>query len=185
MIDPGTKAEGEEFESYNVRRWGSSGWTHSLKMSGRKVGANFNDWKTWPNTLKCHQLIAYLTDPNRQAGDKPSTSECNAAIFDAMYECGENVSLTETLVKIATSRLGVSEAEAARLRSHLESNAGAREVMREIQDGRKKYKISGVPYFILGVSEGGQYVSRPYGFSGAQDPDTFTDVFEELSGLLE
>lgn len=43
MIDPGTKAEGEEFEAYNVRRWGSSGWTHSLKRSGRQVGANFNE----------------------------------------------------------------------------------------------------------------------------------------------
>ena len=43
MIDPGTKAEGEEFEAYNIRRWGSSGWTHSLKRSGRQVGANFNE----------------------------------------------------------------------------------------------------------------------------------------------
>ena len=42
VIDPGTKVDGEEFEAYNIRRWGSSGWTHSLKRSGRLVGANFN-----------------------------------------------------------------------------------------------------------------------------------------------
>ena len=43
MIDPGTASDGEEFEAYNKRRWGSSGWTHSLKNSGRRVGANFNE----------------------------------------------------------------------------------------------------------------------------------------------
>lgn len=142
-------------------------------------------WKVWPNTLKCHQLIAYLTNPNRNAENKPSTSECNAAIFDAMYECGENVSLTDTLVKIATSRLGVSESEAIQLRSHLESNAGSKEVMREIQEGRKRYKISGVPYFIVGASEGGNYVGKPYVFSGAQDADTFKEMFDELASVLE
>jgi predicted DsbA family dithiol-disulfide isomerase len=125
-------------------------------------------WKTWPNTLKCHQLIAYLTDPNRQADNKPSSSECNAAIFDAMYERGENVSLTDTLVKIATNQLGVSESEADQLRAHLESNAGSKAVVKEIQEGRKKYNISGVPFFVIGASRNGQYVGRPYGFSGAQ-----------------
>ncbi|KAL3794942.1 hypothetical protein HJC23_004319 [Cyclotella cryptica] len=184
VIDPGTKVDGEEFEAYNVRRWGSSGWTHSLKRSGRLVGANFNNWKTWPNTLKCHQMIAYLTDPNRNADNKPSTSECNAAIFDAMYECGENVSLVDTLVKIATSRLGVSDSEVNRLRTYLENDEGSREVVKEIQEGRKKYNIRGVPYFILGASQGGRYIGRPYGFSGAQDSDTFKDIFVELTSLL-
>ena len=142
-------------------------------------------WKTWPNTLKCHQMIAYLTDPNRNVENKPSTSECNAAIFDAMYECGENVSLVDTLMKIATSRLGVSESEADGLRTHLESDQGSREVIKEIQEGRKKYNIKGVPYFIIGANQGGRYLGRPYGFSGAQDPDTVKDIFVELASLLE
>ncbi|KAL7555092.1 LOW QUALITY PROTEIN: hypothetical protein ACHAWF_018805 [Thalassiosira exigua] len=185
MIDPNTKKEGEEFEAYNIRRWGSSGWTHSLKRSGRKVGANFNNWVTWPNTLKAHQLIAYVTDPNRRASTKPSTSDCNAAIFDAMYECGENVSLVETLVKIGQERLGVAESEADTLRSHLENNEGAREVLREINTGRKRYGIGGVPYFIVGAEEGDRKVGRPYGFSGAQDSSTFVGLFEELAEKLE
>lgn len=74
-------------------------------------------------------MIAYLTDPSRQADNKPTTSEwCNAAIFNAMYEQGENVSLTDTLIKIATSKLGVSESEIEQLRAHLESNAGSKAV---------------------------------------------------------
>ena len=66
MIDPNTKPNGEEFEAYNIRRWGSSGWTHSLKRSGQKVGANFDNWVTWPNTLRAHQLVAFVTNPNRR-----------------------------------------------------------------------------------------------------------------------
>ncbi|KAL7541728.1 hypothetical protein ACHAXR_011160 [Thalassiosira sp. AJA248-18] len=185
MIDPNTKKEGEEFEAYNIRRWGSSGWTQGLKRSGRKVGANFNNWVTWPNTLKAHQLIAFVTNPNRQVENQPSTAECNAAIFDAMYECGENVSLVETLVKIGQDKLGVTQDEVAKLRSHLQNNEGARDVMKEIQTGRKRYNISGVPYFIVGAVEGETSLGKPYGFSGAQDSSTFVEMFEELAEKLE
>ena len=130
-------------------------------------------------------MIAYLTDPSRQADNKPTTSECNAAIFDAMYEQGENVSLTDTLIKIATSKLGVSESEIEQLRAHLESNAGSKAVIKEIQGGRKKYNISGVPIFVIGASQGGRSIGRPYGFSGAQDSDIFHKEFSELSEVFE
>lgn len=185
MIDPNTKTDGEEFEAYNIRRWGSSGWTHGLKRSGRKVGANFNNWVTWPNTKRAHQLIAYVTDPNREVDNKPSTSECNAVIFDAMYECGENVSLVETLVQLAQDRLGVTADEVPGLRSHLQNNVGAKEVIKEIQAGRRKYNISGVPFFVVGAVNGESSVGRPYGFSGAQDSSTFVEIFDELAEKLK
>jgi predicted DsbA family dithiol-disulfide isomerase len=130
-------------------------------------------------------MIAYLTNPNRQSENKPTTSECNAAIFHAMYEKGENVSFTETLVQIAISQLGVSESEAGQLRTHLDENAGSEAVVKEIQEGRKKYNINGVPFFVIGASREGQYVGRPYCFSGAQDSETFENIFRELSVLLE
>jgi len=198
VIDPNTKIDGEEFEAYNVRRWGGSGWTHGLKRSGRKVGANFGNWRTWPNTLRAHQLIAYVTNPERRGGrgvfdddlrgvsvpSPPSTSECNAAIFDAMYERGENVSLTETLVGIGTERLGVTDEEVPVLRSYLETNAGFDDVMREIQSGRRRYSIQGVPHFVVGARDGENRLGRPYGFSGAQDSSAFVEMFEELAGTL-
>ena len=52
IIDPGTAAGGEEYLAYNKRRWGSDGWTYSLKAQGRKVGAPFQDWKWWAKYLK-------------------------------------------------------------------------------------------------------------------------------------
>ncbi|KAK1739137.1 thioredoxin domain-containing protein, DsbA family [Skeletonema marinoi] len=184
IIDPNTKTDGEEFEAYNIRRWGSSGWTHGLKRSGSKVGANFSNWKTWPNTLRAHQLIAYVTSTKRKVENKPTTSECNAAIFDAMYERGENVSLVNTLVKIGTERLGVSTSEVDDLKLHLENNVGAKDVMKEIQTGRRRYQIQGVPFFVIGAVDGETSLGQPYGFSGAQDSGTFVDIFEELAGNL-
>jgi hypothetical protein len=35
MIDPATADGGEEYDAYNRRRWGSDGWTRSLRA---KVG---------------------------------------------------------------------------------------------------------------------------------------------------
>ena len=43
---------GEEYLAYNQRRWGSDGWTHSLRRSGKPDGATFSDWQWWPNTFK-------------------------------------------------------------------------------------------------------------------------------------
>lgn len=130
-------------------------------------------------------LIAYVTNPGRQMADKPSTSECNAVIFDAMYECGENVSLTETLVRVGNAKLGVAESELSELRTHLENDAGAREVMKDIQTGRRTYGISGVPYFVVAATEREGIVGTPYAFSGAQESSKFVEMFEELAEKFE
>jgi len=106
-----------------------------------------------------------------------------------MYECGENVSLVETLVEIGREKLGITDGEAPDLRSHLENNVGAKDVMKEIQLGRRRYNIQGVPYFIVGAVVDGNVESsslgEPYGFSGAQDASAFVEIFEELAGSLE
>ena len=172
MIDPNVSQNGEEFESYNIRRWGSSSWTHHLKSEGRTDGANFVNWQWWPHTLKAHQLIHYV---EQRYG--VSTSESNAAIFEHLYEQGQNVSLVETLVKIAVQDLKVPEEEGQVLKEYLERNEGAEQVEEEIRQGRKKYNISGVPLFIIQKEDGG---GRPYGLSGAQKSSAFLEVFEEL-----
>ena len=101
-----------------------------------------------------------------------------------MYEGGENVSLTEILVKIGAERLGIADAEVPDLRLFLETNAGAKDVMREIQSGKRTYNIKSVPHFIIGAMDGDDRLGRPYGFSGAQDSSAFVEMFEELAGTL-
>ena len=88
MIDPGTQENGEDYLAYNRRRWGSDGWTHSLRAKGRKVGAPFADWKIWPNTLRAHQLLRFAP--------REKEAQLKKACFEAIYEQGENVSDPET-----------------------------------------------------------------------------------------
>lgn len=169
IIDPGTNIDGEGFEAYCSRRWGSSGWTHHLRSEGRKDGASFDNWKWWPSTLKSHCMVKFAKE---RYGVE--TSRSNAAIFNALYEDGKNISLIDVLLQIGEDDLGLPRTE---LQDYL-AGEGEGEVQREINAGRRKFKISGVPFFVI-EKEGGD--EPPYGLSGAQNKDTFLSVFKELS----
>jgi len=173
MIDPGTDVKGEKVDAYCRRRWGGAGWTEHLKQDGRKDGAHFANWKWWPHTLKAHQLIQYCEQKSLETDSLSASDRINQLLFQAEYEDGENISDIETLVKIGCNA-GIRDAED--LKSHLQLDRGSESVKKEISLGRQRYKISGVPYFVIGT-EG----TRPYGFSGAQNWETFYELFQELS----
>jgi predicted DsbA family dithiol-disulfide isomerase len=173
QIDPGTAVDGEEFEAYNQRRWGSSAWTRHLISEGAKEGAEFKNWKWWPNSSRAHQFIQYGIDKHSLAGQ---TDRLNQVLFTALYEHGENISLTETLVKIGEKEFPDCDTDA--LRHYLEDNRGMAKVQRDIAEGRRKYDIRGVPFFVVESEVAG----RPFVCSGAQPASTFLDVFQELSG---
>ena len=168
MIDPGTNPNGEEFEAYNIRRWGGSGWTRHMKSEGKKDGATFKSWKTWPNTFKAHQLI-------RLAENKGvDTNVSNKVLFEAVYEEGQNISSIDTLVQIGMDKLGLSAEE---VRDCLEFDRLGDEIKSDINAGRRKYDISGVPFFIIGAKD---RKGLPYAMSGAQSPSTFLETFETV-----
>ena len=183
QIDPGTAQMGETVGDYCRRRWGGSGWTNHLKSEGRKDGANFGDWKWWPNTSKAHQLIQFC-----ESNGISSTDRVNALLFQAEYEKGENISLVDVLVRIgqeaSDENVGNANAiNADELRRYLTKDEGKAQVQRDIAFGREKYGISGVPYFIVSAEDGTPNLTkrRPYGFSGAQSSETFVELFEELA----
>lgn len=185
QIDPGTNVSGERFADYCQRRWGGSGWTHHLRQEGSRDGAHFANWQWWPNTLKGHQWIQFGTQRHGAESDT-----LNDILFTAMYEQGINISLIDSLLDLAKKEF--PDWNSNELRQYLESTETARAVQREIDDGRRKFKIRGVPYFVIGVvqdntsnNEQGRQTSStttkpPYGFSGAQKPETFDAIFEEL-----
>jgi predicted DsbA family dithiol-disulfide isomerase len=139
-----------------------------LKQEGTKDGAIFKKWTWWPSTMKAHQFVAFASKHG------VSTSASNQVLFEALYEEGENISLVDTLVSIGKNKLELDETE---LRAYLEDNETAKEVKKEIESGRRKYRIGGVPYFIVD----GNAVDKPYAFSGAQPQATFLEVFDEVS----
>mmetsp|Transcript_754 Transcript_754/g.2510 ORF Transcript_754/g.2510 Transcript_754/m.2510 type:complete len:210 (-) Transcript_754:22-651(-) len=168
IIDPGTAPEGEEYLAYNRRRWGSDGWTSSLRNMGERVGAPFSDWRWWPNTLKAHCLV-HLAETKGLA-----SSAAKAALFEALYEEGANVSDEEVLAQLAEEKLGLQREEVL---EYLRSGRGEMEVLSAVQAGQQVVQ-GGVPFFVVGPA---QREGPPYGFSGAQPTQTFTKLFEECA----
>ena len=147
MIDLQTKIEGEEYLAYNKRRWGSDGWTVQLRAVGKKYGANFGNWKIWPNTLLCHKLMA-------EAKKVGKGSEVLDEIFYYCYELGKNVSLESTLNEIA-SKFGIS---------NWNTDENLNLVKKDEIIGKKKYGIGAVPYFIFPNDEVVEGASSPENF---------------------
>jgi len=178
QIDPRIDEKGEAFADYCQRRWGDPDpkWMDRLKSEGRKDGANFGNMQWVPNTRKAHQLIHFCA-----SNGIASTDRLNALLFRAQYEEGKNIALVDVLVRIGQEAAseGGGNMDAEELRNYLAMDEGKSQVEQEISFGRRKYGISGVPHFI--VSATGDSKTRPYSFSGAQSPETFVDVFEELA----
>jgi len=170
MIDPGTAQGGEDFDAYCRRRWGGSGWTENLRANGRSDGATFSDWRHWPNTLNAHKLVSYV-----DSAHDIDTDTSNAALFEALYERGRNISTVDEVVRVGVEDLGISDGDA--LRSYLNSDESGEEVHNEIEDGRRKYRIEGVPFFVIG----GPGRDKPYSLSGAQSIRAFHEIFDEIA----
>uniref|UniRef100_A0A6S8HLV7 DSBA-like thioredoxin domain-containing protein n=1 Tax=Amphora coffeiformis TaxID=265554 RepID=A0A6S8HLV7_9STRA len=135
----------------------------------------FSNWKWWPHTLKGHQFVQYGLEKHQIPSD-----ETNKILFHAMYEEGQNISLVDTLLSIAQTHFPAWDV--VDLRDYLEANKGAALVKQEIALGRRRYGISGVPFFVIG-REGG--TSQPYGMSGAQSPSTLLRVLEDVANEMD
>ncbi len=156
MIDPNTNKLGEDYLSYNKRRWGGDGWTDSLRKAGKKVGCFFADWQIWPNTFLAHCLITY-------AGEESSIKAVDVLkeIFELCYEKGENVSEMKVLEKIAKKyKLDEKWKEKEMQTKVLEADAHA----------KNKMNIHGVPYFVI---------NEKYSLEGAVDSQTFQKYFNK------
>eukprot|EP00271_Cylindrocystis_brebissonii_P011203 TRINITY_DN280_c1_g1_i1.p1 TRINITY_DN280_c1_g1~~TRINITY_DN280_c1_g1_i1.p1 ORF type:complete len:207 (+),score=37.78 TRINITY_DN280_c1_g1_i1:122-742(+) len=146
MIDMKTQAGGEEYMAYNVRRWGSDGWTQSLRRAGAKNGLKFADWRWWPNTFHAHRLVHLASQAGRG-------SEAKQLLLEKTYEDGANVSDLAVLCDVGEA-LGLEG-----IREALESDAGKAEVIEEDRRAKSELNVRGVPYFL---------VDNRVFFSGAQ-----------------
>eukprot|EP00435_Cladocopium_sp_Y103_P064173 s188_g25.t2 len=162
----GKDAQGEEYFAYNKRRWGSDGWTYSLKALGRKVGAPFRDWKWWPNTLKAHCLVHLAQEKGI------SSATAKAVLFEALYEKGANLSSAKVLAELANEKLALSKEEVL---DYLESRQGEQAVLQLVRAGQDIVQ-GGVPFFIV------RGAGQPLGFSGAQPSEQLLQILKKASG---
>lgn len=161
MIDVNTNNLGEEYLAYNQRRWGSDGWTSSLRRSAAKDGLQFKNWQWWPNTLHAHRLVL-LADSVGKGG------EAKQKLFKMTYEEGLNISDLEVLCA-AADQLGISGG-----RDYLTSDQGKEEVIKQDRAAKSERKIGSVPYFTI---------NGTYSFSGAQDAATIEKILQKAIGL--
>lgn len=153
IIDPKTNKAGEEYLAYNKRRWGGDGWTYSLKEAGKKIGCNFLDWKTWPNTLLAHCLVSHA-ESSASKGDVVLDE-----IFELSYEKGENVSNVEVLDKIA-QKFNINE--------EWKKEGIRKKVIEEDSYAKNELDIHGVPFFV---------VNKKFALEGAVEPEMFMRYF--------
>ena len=159
IIDPGTKTEGEDYLSYNKRRWGSDTWTKHLRAMGQKYGADFKNWKFWPNTLLCHKLMA-------EANKKGKSNEVLEEIFKYCYEMGKNVSLEETLNEIG-NKFNIT---------NWNNDENMKLILKDEKIGKNRYGIGGVPFFIFPNDEV---------IEGAAKPESFINALKQAAESLD
>lgn len=180
MIDPGTKASGEDYTAYCRRRWGGDGWTYSLRDRGKQLGLKFGKWTYWPNTLNAHRVCAYLDQldaGNVSLGVKEKevrALDLMNKLYELTYERGANISVPEGAAA-AVEELGF--ARACDVIAWLANGGGTQEV--EVADNfaKREMDIQGVPFFVISGDDEGK---QPVALSGAQSSSAICKAIRQV-----
>ena len=157
--------EGISRKEYRTAKFGS--WERSLELDARMVAAGkaeaihfaFDRIERTPNTLDAHRLI-WL------AGKEGGQDAVVEALFRAYFTDGRDISNRQALIDVvADAGLDRHQAEAV-----LNSNDGM-EAIKEADEQAQRYRVDGVPFFII---EG------KITLSGAQPPDAFLGAFRQV-----
>eukprot|EP01124_Arcella_intermedia_P027096 TRINITY_DN5230_c0_g1_i1.p1 TRINITY_DN5230_c0_g1~~TRINITY_DN5230_c0_g1_i1.p1 ORF type:complete len:239 (-),score=53.13 TRINITY_DN5230_c0_g1_i1:209-925(-) len=138
----------------------------ALKKAGSSVNISWNESRVPCSTLLSHQLVQYAKRFGKQ-------NETIDAIFSAYFEKAQNISRIDVLSNIARN-VGLDCEEA---RKYLQSGEGEETVKREARDGKLRYKVTGVPTFMISRPDKKKYRIR---FSGAQPVEVFEAAFKQL-----
>ncbi|KAI9735869.1 MAG: hypothetical protein M1834_001334 [Cirrosporium novae-zelandiae] len=132
-----------------------------LEAVGKQEGINFSFGGNTGNTRTSHRLIA-------MTGKEKGTEMQNRVVeelFKSYFEKEGDITDVNTLTE-AAKLAGLEEGQT---KKWLESDAGGKEVDREVDEARER-DVTGVPDFII---------QNKYNVGGAQDPDVFVGLFEK------
>jgi predicted DsbA family dithiol-disulfide isomerase len=167
QLNPTTPKEGISRREYRTRKFGS--WERSLELDARVIEVGkaegidfaFGRIERTPNTLDAHRLI-WLADEERV---QDAVVE---ALFRAYFTEGRDNGNRQTLLDVvAEAGLDRNMAEAV-----LNGDDGL-EATREADELSRRFRVEGVPFFI---------VNGKVTLSGAQQPDAFRDAFKQAVG---
>ena len=149
-------------------RWGGDGWTYSLRREGQRVGLEFKNWKTWPNSLHGHCLV-HLAEKQKGLHGQGKAKD---VLFRMIYEDGMNISDVATLIQ-AAKEISLQGAE-----EYLNSTDDIDLIWSEDRRAKSEMGISGVPCFVISNS-GDKKETVP--LSGAQGTEQFLAAFHHVS----
>jgi len=146
----------------------------ALRDSAAKIGLTFNDKRTTLNTLLSHRLVEF-------AKRKGKHVEIVERMFEAYFALARDISDIEVLVGLAAAE-GLNAAET---RQFLKSDELAREVIEEAQQLQARFRVTGVPLFLISRPESNPIHSGSQGgqvhkLNGAQDSAAFATLFEHV-----
>jgi predicted DsbA family dithiol-disulfide isomerase len=164
QLNPTMPKEGISRREYRTRKFGS--WERSLELDANMVAVGkaegihfaFDRMERTPNTLDAHRLI-WLAE---REGVQDAVVE---ALFRAYFTEGRDISNRQTVLDVvAEAGLDRGKAEAV-----LNCDDGL-EAIKESDELARRFRVEGVPFFIIG----GKIT-----LSGAQQPDAFLEAFEK------
>jgi len=170
-LNPDHTGEGEPILPALARKYGRSeqemrATQDQMMTIAGELGLNFEKMQErfTCNTFDAHRLVKWADEQGKQ-------TEMKQALFEAYFGRAEDVSDHNVLLG-CVERLGL---DSARAREILDSDEYAKAV-REDEATYQQAGISAVPAFI---------VNGKYLISGAQEPDTLVEAFEEIGAKPE
>lgn len=132
-----------------------------MKRLGEQYGINFAFGGKTGNTRDSHRLVQL-----GKTKDEKTQTKVIEQLFNAYFEENEDITSLDTLISRGI-KADLPEAEVV---EWMNSDKGGREVDEEVGSAQRKF-ISGVPNFTIN----GKYVVQ-----GANEPQSFLEVFEEV-----
>jgi predicted DsbA family dithiol-disulfide isomerase len=166
QLNPAMPKEGINRKEYRIAKFGS--WERSQELDAKVVAVGetegihfaFDRIERTPNTLDAHRLI-WL------AGKEGVQDAVVEALFRAYFTEGRDISKRQTILDVvAKAGLDRGKAEAV-----LNSD-DAQEAIKEAAAQAQRFRVEGVPFFII---------KGKITLSGAQQPDAFLEAFKEAN----
>lgn len=165
-LNPDSRGDGEPILPALARKYGRSedelrATQNQMMTVATDLGLNFEkiQERLVCNTFDAHRLVKW-------AGEQGQQTALKQALFTAYFGKAENVSDHDILIKCVES-LGLDSAKA---KAVLESDQYAAAV-REDEAKYQQAGVTGVPAYI---------VNGKYLISGAQEPETLVQAFQEI-----
>lgn len=170
-LNPDHTGEGEPILPALARKYGRSedemrATQNQMMTIAKDLGLNFEKMQErfTCNTFDAHRLVKWAAEQGKQ-------TEMKQALFEAYFGKAEDVSEPNVLLDCVES-LGLDRDKAKQI---LDSDEFA-DVVREDEATYQQAGVSAVPAFI---------VNGKYLISGAQEPDTLVQAFEEIGAKPE